>query len=53
MNELETNYAAAVLNLTDRLERKRDRDEWEERMHKIEQNCHIKDEYDNQENEEE
>jgi hypothetical protein len=38
MNHLETNYAAAVLTLTDKLNRENDEWEWQMKMDKIEQN---------------
>ena len=37
MNHLETNYAAALLNLADTLNRENDEWEWQMKMDKIEQ----------------
>ena len=37
MNHLETNYAAAVLTLADKLNRENDEWEWQMKMDKIEQ----------------
>ena len=53
MNEIETNYAAAVLSLTDKLNRENDELEWQMKMDKIEQMHDFLAERDNQENEEE
>ena len=53
MNEPETNYAAAVLNLTDKLNRENDEWEWQMKQDKIEQNHDFMNEKYNQENEEE
>ena len=38
MSEIETNYAAAVLTLADKLNRENDEWEWRMKMDKIEQN---------------
>lgn len=38
MNHLETNYAASVLTLADKLNRENDEWEWQMKMDKIEQN---------------
>jgi len=37
MSEIETNYAASLLNLTDKLNRENDEWEWQMKMDKIEQ----------------
>ena len=37
MNHLQTNYAASLLNLTDKLNRENDEWEWQMKMDKIEQ----------------
>ena len=53
MSEIQTNYAASLLNLTDKLNRENDEWEWQMKMDKIEQNHDFFNERDNQENEEE
>ena len=52
MNHLQTNYAAAVLTLADKLNRENDEWEWQMKMDKIEQMHDFLGERDNQENEE-
>ena len=53
MNEIQTNYAASVLTLADKLNRENDEWEWQMKIDKIEQMHDFLGERDNQENEEE